>query len=65
MKVEEVTIVYGKENPRVPMLLHRCGQRYFLYNYCDIESPLREISREEAWDLLEVPESMKELLRKS
>lgn len=64
MKVEETTIVWDKNNPQVPMLLHRAGDVYILHNAQDRDMPLRHISKEEAWDLLNIPESMRNLLRK-
>lgn len=63
MKIEETEIIYLEANPQTPVLLHRSGSRYFLQNHQDINMPLREIPREEAWDLLNVHESLREIMR--
>lgn len=60
MKIDETEIVFENQ---IPTILYRCGETYFIYNQTDLELPLRMIDREKAWDYLNIPESMRQLIR--
>lgn len=64
MKVEETTIVWDPKNKNIPMLIHRSGSVYVLHDPTNIDMPLRLIDREEVWELENVPESLRAIMRK-
>lgn len=61
--IQETNIVYLPQNPQTPCMVHRCGSRYFLQNHQDLDTPLREIEAEEAWEYLNISESMRVIMR--
>lgn len=66
MQIDETQIVIGDEmGNKVPVIIYRCGEKYFIHNHCNVDSPLSEIDKEKAWDMLGIAESMKEILRKN
>lgn len=65
-QVDETIIVIGDTaGNKLPVIIHRCGDRYFLQEHCNSHMPIREIDEETAWSMLETTEAMKEILRKS